>query len=339
MKNLKEHALLSEHSTMKVGGNARYLVEIKDKAELSEAITFAKANGLPTLFVGGGSNILFDDIGFHGVVIKIAHKGIMHFEEMGEVFVLAEAGENWDDFVKWTLDHGFFGLENLSGIPGLVGGAPIQNIGAYGVEVGELIDLVEVFDTSEMKFKYLSRSECGFGYRDTIFKKPEGKHLIVTAVRFRMSLLPNVKISYKDLANHFKDSANPTPLEVREAVLLIRSRKFPDLKKFGTAGSFFKNVICDCATAERLKAEYPDLPVFDAGEGKKKLSTAFILDKICGLKGLREGDVGLFPNQSLVVVNYGRASSDDIKRFITKIKNIVKEKTNIELEEEVVIIK
>ena len=156
MKNLKEY------STMKVGGTARHLILIADKSEIAHAVSFAKSKNLPMLFLGGGSNILFNDEEYEGVVIKIVHKGISHRKEEDEIFVTAEAGEVWDDFVKWTLDHNYFGLENLSGIPGLVGGAPIQNIGAYGVEVGELIDLVEVFDTSDMKFKYLSGPDCGF---------------------------------------------------------------------------------------------------------------------------------------------------------------------------------
>ena len=324
---------------MKVGGTARHLILIADKGEIAPAVSFAKAKNLPMLFLGGGSNILFNDEGYEGVVIRIVHKGISHKKINETILVTAEAGEDWDDFVKWTLNNNFFGLENLSGIPGLVGGAPIQNIGAYGVETKDLIDSVEVFDTKDSQFKILSNKECEFGYRDSVFKKPRGKDFIVTAVTFKLNTEPKIKISYKDLANHFKGNASPTPQEVRGVVLSIRSRKFPDLKKFGTAGSFFKNVICDSATADQLKRQHPDLPVFDAGKAEKKLSTAFILDKICGLKGKREGDVGLFPNQPLVVVNYGKASSHDIKNFITKIKKIVKEKTNIDLEEEVVIMK
>ncbi|MES2060062.1 MAG: UDP-N-acetylmuramate dehydrogenase [Patescibacteria group bacterium] len=331
---IKEHISLSNHSTMKVGGNARYLAEAKSKADIKEAVSFAKAHDLPIVFIGAGSNMLFSDVGFHGLVIKIASKGI----KIEDDSVTAEAGEVWDDFVAYTLFHGLYGLENLSGIPGSVGAAPIQNIGAYGIEAGESIQSVEVFDIGAMEFRNLSKEECGFGYRDSIFKKPEGKNLIVASVAFKLSKTPFVRISYKDLANHFGANLDPSPIDVRSAVIDIRKKKFPDLEIYGTAGSFFKNVICDSAIAYNLKLDYPELPVFDAAGGMKKISTAFILDKICGLRGFREGNVGLFENQSLVVVNFGGANSDEIKKFISKIKKIVKEKAKIDLEEEVVVL-
>lgn len=336
--NMQTDISLREYSTMKVGGRARYLIEIKSKDALVEAIRFAKSKDLEILCVGGGSNILFGDQGFGGAVIKISTKGIAMKQDVDEVIVSSEAGEAWDDFVKDNLDKGYFGLENLSGIPGLVGAAPIQNIGAYGVEAGNLISEVEVFDTNNLEFKKMSASECKFGYRDSVFKNKDAKHLIVTSVTFKLSKIPNTNISYKDLANHFEGKDSPTPIEVREAVLSIRGKKFPDLKTHGTAGSFWKNVVCIAPVAERLKAEFPDLPVYDVMGGMKKISTAFILDKICGLKGFRIDDVGLYPNQSLVVVNYGDASASDIKDFILQIKNIVKQKIGIDLEEEVVVL-
>lgn len=328
-----ERILLSEYSTMKVGGGAP-VFRIAEKGEIGEAIGYARDLGLPIFVLGGGSNILFADGNFDKVVLKIETKGI--YEEDGLITV--EAGENWDEFVAWTLEHGYFGLENLSGIPGTVGAAPIQNIGAYGVEVKDFIESVEVFDIEDLVFKILINRECEFGYRTSTFKKPGGKCYIVTSVKFRLSQKFSSKITYKDLARYFDGKTAKNALEVREAVLSIRSNKFPDLKVYGTAGSFFKNIICDRAVIGQLVIDHPEMPVYEVGEGKVKVSTAFILDKVCGLKDYRIGDVGLFAKQSLVVVNYGGASAEEIKNFIAQIKSIVKEKTGIDLEEEVVVV-
>lgn len=327
-----ERIQLSEYSTMKIGGEA-LVFRVTKKEGIREAVEHAKGLNLPVFVLGGGSNVLFPDHGYAGLVIKLESKGIVADGDM----VTAEAGEEWDAFVAWTLEHGYYGLENLSGIPGTVGASPIQNIGAYGVEVKDLIESVEVFDTEDLVFKVLINKECEFGYRTSTFKKPEGKRYVVTSVKFRLQQKFSPKIMYKDLAKYFDDKASPAPQEVREAVLEIRSRKFPNLKTYGTAGSFFKNVICEAQMAGGLHSAYPDMPVFDASNGMKKISTAYILDKICGLHGLREGNVGLYANQSLVVVNYGGATAEEIKNFIAKIKDIVKQKTGIDLEEEVVV--
>ncbi len=340
-KNIEEKVPLSGLSTFKVGGHASYLLRVTSCDEIKEAVLFAKEKSLPVMFLGGGSNILFGDSGFNGLILKIDIKGIRAEEQKGgreEVLVTVGAGEGWDAFVAWTLAHGYFGLENLSAIPGTVGAAPIQNIGAYGVEAKDSIESVEVFDTESLEFKVLSNKECKFGYRSSIFKTPEGKSLVVTGATFRLSKLAEPKIGYKDLALYFKDKGIPTALEVRDAVTHIRGRKFPDLDTYGTAGSFWKNIICEASVAESLKAKYPDLPVYDAADGKKKLSTAFILDKVCGLREYRVGNVGLFAAQTLVVTNYGGATAEEIKNFIAKVKLIVKEKTGIVLEEEVVVL-
>ncbi len=325
-------------STFKVGGDASHFFEIKDKSELKDVVEFANISNLDIFVVGGGSNILFSDKGFDGLLIKINNKGIV-FNKLNDsdVLVTAEAGEDWDGFVLWTIQNGFYGLENLSAIPGTVGASPVQNIGAYGTEVKDYIDSVEVFDINSKEHRMLSSTECHFGYRFSIFKTKEFKHLIVTSVTFKLSLVPKINISYKDLQNYFKENTSPTPKEIRDAVIIIRKGKFPDLNVYGTAGSFFKNIICDESDIDELKKQYEDMPVYDVGEGKVKVSTAFILDKICGLKGYREGEVGLFENQTLVVVNYGNSTASEVRTFINKVKGIVKEKTGIQIEEEVVL--
>ncbi len=325
-------------STFKVGGDASHFFEIKDKSELKDVVEFANISNLDIFVVGGGSNILFSDKGFDGLLIKINNKGIV-FNKLNDsdVLVTAEAGEDWDGFVLWTIQNGFYGLENLSAIPGTVGASPVQNIGAYGTEVKDYIDSVEVFDINSKEHRMLTSAECNFGYRFSIFKTKEFKHLIVTSVTFKLSLVPKINISYKDLQNYFKENTSPTPKEIRDAVIIIRKGKFPDLNVYGTAGSFFKNIICDESDIDELKKQYEDMPVYDVGEGKVKVSTAFILDKICGLKGYREGEVGLFENQTLVVVNYGNSTASEVRTFINKVKGIVKEKTGIQIEEEVVL--
>ena len=334
----EEQVPIAGLSTFKVGGMTSHVFYISNQADLISAVSYAHSNQLEILVVGGGSNILFSDDPFLGALIVMRNVGVEVLDCGEYVLVTASAGENWDQFVKYTIGSGYYGLENLSLIPGSVGASVVQNIGAYGVEVGELVDSVSVFDTRDMSVRKLSHNECCFGYRNSLFKSDSGKDLIVMSVTYRLPKTSNVKTAYKDFAPYIKDH-NLTPEEVRDAVIEIRSRKFPDLSVYGTAGSFWKNIICDTQIADDLKIEYPDLPVFDVDFNHKKISTAFVLDKICGLRGYREGNVGLFKNQSLVVVNYGNASSSEIKNFVTKIKNIVKEKIKINLEEEVVIIK
>ncbi len=325
-------------STFKIGGNASHLCVIEDKSELLSAISFAREHSLNIFVLGGGSNIVFDDSELKAFVAQMANKG-KRYEKVGdeEVLVTAEAGEPWDEFVEWTVAHDFYGLEKLSLIPGTVGATPVQNIGAYGTEVKDVIESVEVFDTQSLALRTLTNKECNFEYRNSIFKSSEGKRFIVAAVTFRLKLKSIPNISYKDLSNYFKDNPNPTLRDVRSAVMEIRKGKFPDLNIYGTAGSFFKNIICNESDIVTLKNQYPELPVYRVDESKVKISTAFVLDKVCGLRGYREGDVGLFQNQSLVVVNYGNATSKDVKEFVTHIKYLVKEKTGIEIEEEVVL--
>ena len=290
--------------------------------------------------------------------------------------VVAGAGESWDALVAQAVGRGLWGVENLSGIPGTVGAAPIQNIGAYGTEVKNTIEWVEVFDTKTGKSKKFSNEKCEFGYRDSIFKHPEGKSLIVTRVALRLKKSGTPNLEYKDLKNYFgrgeQESRTPPPFqggdkrggsfpsleEIRRAVLEIRSKKFPDLREFGTAGSFFKNPVISKEKFDELKKKFPNLPGFElrikparlqpdrivlagnsrsgGGEGLKiKIPLAWILDNVCGLKGYRKGDVALFEQQPVVLVNFGNASAKEIQAFAKEVSLCVKEKTDIEIEWEV----
>src|ERR1035437_2259843 len=264
-----------------------------------------------------------------------------------QVLVRAGAGENWDDFVGWTVERGYGGLENLSLIPGTVGAAPVQNIGAYGVEVGELVESVEVFDVKENTFKKLSHKECHFSYRDSAFKHEKGRY-VITSVLFKLKKNTEPDISYKDLKEYFGQNAqgndsvtsisSPSITQVRDAVITIRKAKLPDLSKVGTAGSFFKNPIISKEKYLELKKKYPELPSFVEADGRVKVLLAWIIDKVCGLKGKKYGKAGINDTQALVIVNYGGATCEDVEKVVSEVEKAVKEKTGIDIEREVIMV-
>lgn len=333
---IRENVSLKGFTTFKIGGAARYFSVATESADIPDAVAFARKNKIPFVVLGGGSNVLISDEGFPGLVIKMDILGIDFEEGRGSgVEVIVGAGESWDDLVRLAVEKNLYGLENLSGIPGTVGAAPIQNIGAYGSEVKDTISFVEAFDFDSQEFRIMSAKDCKFGYRDSIFKTSAGRRLIVTRVGFLLKKKGELNLEYKDIAAFFAAKKAATPSDVRSAVLQIRAKKFPDLRKFGTAGSFFKNPIVSEKFCKELKEKHPDLPVFPAGRGKKKLSLAWILDKVCDLKGNRAGAVGSFENQALVLVNYGGASAFDVSDFADNIALIIKQKTGIEVEREV----
>jgi UDP-N-acetylmuramate dehydrogenase len=334
---------LADLTTFRIGGKARFFCEVGNKEELKEAVDFAKEKNAQVFVLGGGSNILVSDKGFDGSVIKINIKGIETASTKNVsvgarpddfIYIRAGAGENWDDFVAWTVARGYGGLENLSLISGTAGAAPVQNIGAYGVEVGDLIESVEVFDTKEGAFKNLSRNECHFAYRDSLFKHEKGRHIIVS-VLFGLKKDSKPDFSYKDLQEYFKGNAAPSTAAVRDAVIAIRTAKLPDVKKVGTAGSFFKNPILSKEKFVELKGKYPELPSFPEADGRIKIPLAWIIDKACGLKGKRSGEAGIHDTQALVIVNYGAASFEEVEKVATEIEKQVKEKTGIDIEREV----
>lgn len=330
--DFQKNVSLAPLTTLKVGGRAEYFVKVRTTKGLEEACCKAADLSIPITVLGGGSNVVVAENGVKGLVIKNELKGIEYQPDNGEVLVTAGAGENWDELVKETVDKELWGLENLSAIPGTVGASPIQNIGAYGVEVGELIKSVEVYNYATDEWQTLSRDQCNFSYRDSLFKKETGKNLIVTSVTFCLSKNPKPKLHYKDIENYFTHkSIEPTLKEIRNAVVKVRKNKFPDLREVGTAGSFFKNPIISAEQGEALLRQYPDLPTYPESAGKLKISLGYLLDKVCNLRGHREGDVGLHDKQALVLVNYGKASSEDIENFANKITDEVYKKTNVKI--------
>ncbi len=328
---------LQELTTLRLGGVARFFCRVTSIEELREALAYAKEHQLPHFIVGGGSNILFSDDGFPGLVIRMDIKG-RHYEEdsKGDARVTAGAGEVWDELVAETVSQGLWGFENLSAIPGTVGAAPIQNIGAYGVELRELIDWVEVLDTRDNMLHILSVADCEFGYRDSIFKKPEGEQYIVTRVAFRLSTYPHPKLKYRDLALTFDnvDHGTLAPKDIRNVVEEMRARKLPDIHTVGTAGSFFKNPIVGNDTYKELVRWFEYLPAHPLEDGTYKISAAYLLEEF-GWKGKKQHHVGCWDTQPLCLVHYGGGTAHELALFALDIVRDVKERTTIQLECEV----
>ena len=333
---IQENVSLKEYTTFKIGGPARFFCIVTNEDELIEAIGFSKKNKIEFFILGGGSNLLISDAGFQGLVIKMEMKGISYKEEGDLVKVTAGAGENWDTFVEETVEKGLYGLENLSLIPGTVGAAPVQNVGAYGSEAKDTIETVHVLDVLKDEHKDLTNEECKFAYRDSMFKKNVGRY-VVLSVTFVLNKKGKLNLTYKDVQEQlaFKRIKEPTLKQVREAVIEIRTRKLPDLKKYGTAGSFFKNVVVPQAKAKELLAKYPDMILHAVNEKKVKIPIAWILDHVCGFRGVKKGNVGTYQNQALVLINYGDGTATELIALAQKMVDAVYEKTGIEIEPEV----
>lgn len=356
---MEENVELTNLTTFKIGGLARYFFRVKNVAEAREALGFARHNHLPFFVLGGGSNLLVSDKGFAGVVIKNEILGVSFNEKGDEVLVTAGAGESWDQFVKTCVDRRLYGVENLSGIPGTVGAAPVQNIGAYGVEAKDSIISVEALDTKTGESVNFASGDCQFAYRHSFFKTAEGKRYVIVGVTFCLRKQGVPSIEYKDLKQIFnvqfsmfneedkrERMRSLTSLDVRKAVLEIRAKKFPDLAKTGTAGSFFKNPIIPQAQFDDLKKRFPNLPGFPLPLPLPlhatrytlhavKVPLAWILDNILHLKGFVNGRVGLHDAQPLVIVQQGGGTAEEVCRLAEEVAGKVKDATGILLEWEV----
>jgi UDP-N-acetylmuramate dehydrogenase len=327
--------LLKDYTTLKVGGPAAYFFSVGNESEIMNAVAVATLNDLPILILGGGSNLLISDDGFKGVVIKNQISGIEVVEEEADgILVRVGAGEILDELVAYTVEKGWWGIENLTSIPGTVGATPVQNVGAYGVEVKEVIAFVEAIDMRDGSKKVFTTDECQFGYRDSFFKTSDGKNFFITHVLMRLTKNKNAKIEYADLKKVFLDN-EPSQLEIRNALIKIRSQKFPDWRLVGTAGSFFKNPIIDGKHKDELLGVYSEVPYYQEGSNMFKISLGYLLDKVCGLKGYRVGNVGLSEAQALVLINYGGATADEIKNFVEEVSEKVFQKTKIKISPEV----
>jgi UDP-N-acetylmuramate dehydrogenase len=308
--------------------------KIKDALALFKGeVSFKK----PLLVLGSGSNILFTH-DFKGTIVKPDFRGIKIENEDGEhVVVSAGAGVDWDKLVEWCVGKGFCGLENLSLIPGTVGATPVQNIGAYGVEVKDLIVKVKAINVHNGLIRIFSNKECEFGYRSSIFKNRLKDKYLIIRVYYKLIINPILNLQYGSLREEADKLGDQNLKNVRQAVINIRRAKLPDPEIIGNAGSFFKNPVVKGEIADRLKKEYPEMPQYDDLYGTKKLAAGWLIEK-CGWKGYRTGDAGVHDKQALVLVNYGKAEGIEIRKLSESIKESVLDKFGINLDCEVEVI-
>jgi UDP-N-acetylmuramate dehydrogenase len=311
---------------------AEQAYSITDAEQIGAVMEAIEAAGLPWRVLGGGSNVVLPST-LSGVTLlmDIAGQAITHQDESGAVISVG-AGVNWHDLVIWTLDQSLPGLENLALIPGTVGAAPIQNIGAYGVEVGEYIQSIEAYDCNSKTLVNMQASDCAFTYRNSIFKAHPHRY-IITRVHFYLPAAWSPRLRYADLAAAFENRYAPTAEEVMVAVCKIRNRKLPDPKLIGNAGSFFQNPIVEKAQFLQLLERFPELvsyPEGDEGSGKRKLAAGWMIDR-CGFKGLRTGAVGVYQHQALVLVNHGGGNADSVLALAKTIQDKVQDTFGVTL--------
>ncbi len=331
----EEYKSLKNHNTFGIDCIARYFVSVETVEELKKVLSEKPSEAL--FLLGGGSNMLLIE-NLDAFVIHLNLKGIEIIKDTEtEVFVKAMAGENWHKFVQYCIENNFGGLENLSLIPGNVGTAPIQNIGAYGVELKDNFESCNTLEISTLKEKEFKKEECRFEYRNSIFKNEEKGKYIITSVTFRLTKKNHKKnISYGDIQKILDDKNIELPgiKDISEAVIAIRQSKLPDPKVLGNSGSFFKNPIIDSEAFQEFKKNFPEAPFYEVSPTEFKIPAGWLIEK-AGYKGQRFGDAGVHKNQALVLVNYGNATGQEIWQLAMDIQKKVKEMTGIFIEPEV----
>jgi UDP-N-acetylmuramate dehydrogenase len=324
---------LRDLTTLRVGGTPEGYFSISDTKSLLEAREFLRSQHKPYAILGGGSNVLAADL-VPGYILRVSIPGISYdMSREGTVLARVGAGVSWDSFVEDSVARGLWGVENLSGIPGTTGATPIQNVGAYGREVRDQIVSVEAVDMASGEVRVFSNAECQFEYRSSRFAKG-GEPLCITKVTFRLSEVPGPELTYPDLQRMFADDSSPTPARVRDAILSIRSKKFPSLAEVGTAGSFFKNPILSESVFEGIRNQFPGIPGIRLRENAVKVPLAFILDRL-GFRGRRAGVVGLHEKQPIVLVHFGGGTAYDIDSFASSVERDVLHATRLRIEREV----
>jgi UDP-N-acetylmuramate dehydrogenase len=329
---------LRPYNTFGIDVKAEYFAELASDAEVAQFYTSLKPEMLPVLVLGYGSNILFTK-DYTGTVAVIRSKGIQKLlENETHVFLKVAAGEVWDDVVKYAVENKLGGIENLSGIPGSAGAAPVQNIGAYGVEIRDALWAVEAADVVARHYRAFRPADCEFGYRTSLFKTKGRDRIVITGITLRLAKTPALRLDYGDIRRELEKEGvtEPTVADVRRVVLKIRCSKLPEPSVLGNAGSFFTNPLLTADEADRLKEQFPSMPSFSSGE-KFKVPAAWLIEQ-CGWKGKRFGYAGVHENQPLVLVNHGNASGADILKLSAMIVKSVEEKFGITLTPEVGII-
>lgn len=338
-QNIEKNRSLKPFNTFGVEVSSRLFCRVDSESALQNLLAETNNSASPKLILGGGSNLLFTQ-DFDGIIIKNEIKGISKVDENSEhIWLNVGAGENWHAFVLYCVERGYGGIENLSLIPGTVGAAPIQNIGAYGVELKECFEKLEAIRLSDGELQTFNNSECQFGYRDSLFKNSAKNQYSITNVTLRLNKKGTPVTHYPALKEKLKEWKidRPTIKTVSDAVIDIRQQKLPDPAKIGNAGSFFKNPIITKEQLQPLKEKYPRLPHFIADEEKIKIPAAWLIEQ-CGWKGKRIGNVGVHTKQSLILVNYGAATGNEIKHLAEEIQHSVNDKFSLLLQPEVNII-
>jgi UDP-N-acetylmuramate dehydrogenase len=341
--NILENIPLAPLTTFGIGGPARWLVDAASEAEIAEAVEYARERGLALLVLGGGSNLLVSDAGFDGLVLHVGLRGIDVAGDSGQTIYRAAAGESWDDCVERTIQDECVGLECLAGIPGTVGGTPVQNVGAYGQEVSSVIERVRALDLAQQKFVEFPGAECGFGYRRSRFNSTDRGRFIVTRVDYRLTAGGAPTLRYADLQRAIQESgqegAQPSLAEVAAVVRRVRRSKGmllvegdPDCR---SAGSFFKNpVVTEDQVGQIARASAKQPPRFPAGKGRVKLPAAWLIEQAGFSKGYALGAAGISSRHTLALINRGGASADEILALADKIKAAVEGRFGIRLEME-----
>lgn len=337
MNAIIQHQAMKALNTFGLESSAMYYSKPEDLNALQGILEDPTYGNLPLMILGEGSNILFKNE-FEGLVIHPGMKGKEVVEEdSARITVKVGAGENWDGWVEFALKQGWFGLENLSLIPGSVGASPVQNIGAYGVELKDHFAWLEAWDLHEKKLVRLEKQDCRFSYRNSIFKSEAKARFIICHVAFTLSKKPDLKLGYGRVKEEFDKAGGRTPLDLRKVIISIRQAKLPDPVQFGNAGSFFKNPLVDKTIFNCIRVEHPDIPYYPQGDNQLKIPAAWLIEK-AGWKGKRLGDVGTWPTQPLVIINYGKATGQEIFDFSERITEDVEHAFGVALEREVHVI-
>jgi len=329
---LASNQSLKSYNTFAVDQRARFFASAKSDEDVRDALAQARQLDVPLLPIGGGSNLLLTrDVS--ALVLHMASRGIRIIDESFErVLVEAEAGEPWHPFVLWTLEQGLVGLENLSLIPGTVGASPIQNIGAYGVEIKDVFAGLTAMDSQSGVIREFTLEDCAFDYRDSLFKQQQGRYLILR-VRFQLRRQAGLHLEYGPIRQRLAEQgiATPSAQDVSRAVCAIRSEKLPDPQQLGNAGSFFKNPLVSAAVAQALRESHSDLVAYPQADGQVKLAAGWLIEK-AGWKGFRDGDAGVHRLQALVLVNYGRATGAQLLGLARRIQADVLARFDVVLE-------
>jgi UDP-N-acetylmuramate dehydrogenase len=330
---IEQNFSLLDYNTFRVKAKTRWFMEYSDEDELLRILRDEYFRECLSLHIGSGSNLLFVN-NFNGIILHSRIKGIELADETAdEVLLRIGAAELWDDVVSFAVSKGWGGIENLSLIPGETGAAAVQNIGAYGMEIKDVIDTIEAYNQLTNEKRIFKNHECKYAYRHSFFKEIDHDPYIVTYVTLRLQKHPAFKTDYGNLCEALKDSELSLS-SVRDAVIEIRRKKLPDPAELGNAGSFFMNPVESAEKFGELKALYPEIPSYPAGEGRVKIPAAWLIER-CGFKGMRVGNVGVYDKQALIIVNHGNATGDEIATFADTIINTVNEKFGITLTPEV----